>query len=101
MIELHVGIICACLPTLRASISRILPTIVSRRSSAYSGSGGGEYEKRKWSSPKHSGHSDVDCEEVAMEKSITKRTDISTKIEEEEASTINERPKYVPGFLEA
>ena len=101
MIELHVGIICACLPTLRASISHVLPTMISRRSSAYSGSGGGEYEKRKWSSPKYSRHSDADGGEVTMEKSITRRTDISTKVEEGEISTIDVRPKYVPGFLEA
>ena len=34
-----------------------------------------------------------------MEKSITRRTDISTKIEEGETSTIDVRPKYGPEFL--
>ena len=99
MIELHVGLICACLPTLRATVSRVLPTIISRRSSAFSGPGG-DYEKRKWSSSKGTKQSDVGSEVDNMEKSITKRTDISTKIEEGEVSTIDVRSKHVPGILE-
>ena len=100
MIELHVGIICACLPTLRATVSRILPTIVSRRSSAYSRSSSG-YDKRKWSSSKGMKHSDASSEEDHMEKSITKRTDISTKIEEREVSMVDVRPKHVLGHEDA
>lgn len=99
MIELHVGIICACLPTIRASVSRVLPAIISRRSSAYSGSGGVGYDKHKWSS-KGAKHSDADGGEDSVEKSITRRTDISTMIEEGEVSMIDVRPKYVPDFLE-
>lgn len=93
------GIICACLPTLRATLSRVVPAIISRRSSAYSGSGSG-YDKRKWSSSKGMKHSDAASEENNMEKSITKRTDISTKVEEGEVSVVDVRPKYAPGYEE-
>lgn len=90
MIEANVGIICACLPTLRAFMSRFVPALVSWKGSSFGRSHGGAFDKfdssRKWSSSAatHT-HPEADAESeeaIIGSNSIVKRTDISTRVDD-------------------
>ena len=87
MIEANVGIACACLPTLRAFMSRFVPALISWKGSSFGRSRGGESDKfdskRKWSSTTRTQHDDAESEEAIIgSNSIIKRTDISTRVDE-------------------
>ena len=86
MIEANVGIVCACLPTLRAFMSRFVPALVSWKGSSFSRSHGGAFDKfdsnRKWSSGTRTHQDDAESEEaIVSNNSIVKRTDISTRVD--------------------
>ena len=86
MIEANVGIACACLPTLRAFMSRFVPAIVSWKGSSFGRSSGGDFDKidskRKWSSTTRTPQGDAESEEAIIGgNSIVKRTDISTRVD--------------------
>ena len=117
MIELHVGIVCACLPTLRASIAHFLPVIItiSRRSpssaSAYSGSGtDAEYKKdvngnRKWSQNTTSTFANASVNASTNASAASRTRNVSHEsnsfestyydVEEEAATTFATREKSV------
>ena len=87
MIEANVGIVCACLPTLRAFMSRFVPALVSWRGSSFGRSHGGAFDKfdsnRKWSSGTRTHQEDAESEEaIISDNSIVKRTDISTRVDD-------------------
>lgn len=95
MIEANVGIICACLPTLRAFMSRFVPALVSWKGSSFGRSHGGAFDKldsnRKWSSGTQTQHEDAESEEaIISNQSIVKRTDISTRVDESRVYQLDE-----------